>query len=83
MCFESTEYCAMATVNGAVKIAECRPYQFGCSSCDCARADAASQLKREPACANVMASGLVCTDGNTMIGPSGSSPTLVVSCVVP
>jgi len=82
-CQTGGEYCARATVNGAEKIATCRPYP-SCTSCDCAAQDAVALLEAVSAPSCAMASSYRCFNdrGNQLLGSSTLGPMAIV-CVVP
>jgi hypothetical protein len=79
-CKPGVEYCVRAAVNGAEKLATCRPYAAGCTTCACARLDAASTLQPIAGCAS---STPVCTDGTSTLQAADTSQTLIVSCQIP
>jgi hypothetical protein len=81
-CKPGVEYCIRASANGADQVATCHPYTAGCSTCACARLEAAATLQKVPFCATGTP---LCTDGNgsTVLQPADTSATLVVWCMVP
>ena len=78
MCIAHAEYCALATINGTQAGATCRLYPTGCTTCDCARQDAAAVLGQIAVC--FTPSAYQCTYAGTAVPETSSSPALVVSC---
>jgi hypothetical protein len=75
-CQLGTEYCALGSQNGRRLVAACRPFPAGCSSCECAKADA------EPVLAPVLCapvSGYHCVPGDDTL-PDAGSVGLIIMC---
>ncbi|HJX51531.1 MAG TPA: hypothetical protein VJ801_02085, partial [Polyangia bacterium] len=82
-CVPGSEYCALASANGALLLAECRPYPSGCSTCGCAKADVLPILRNVNACSYYTAQGLSCGSSSGIIGDADSTETLKIACTVP
>jgi hypothetical protein len=77
-CVAGRQYCFNESWNGVEKIAPyCRPLPSGCSTCACAKIDAApaSMQCKAPV-------GLTCTDGMMLLDDQTSSPTLSIACML-
>jgi hypothetical protein len=77
-CMRGKEYCFFEEWNGATKIDhQCRPMPAGCTTCGCAKQDAAPATMMCETAAR-----LTCTDAGTVINDQASSQSLSVLCLV-